>query len=622
MYTNDQIDRLKKQIPSWQVAESRVSNLKRDGREYKGLCPLHEEKTPSFTCFEKDGVWLWRCFGCGKSGNSIQLVQECDKISFSEAVEKMTQMLGWEKGKQSVEKTFKTILEKEKSKITFPISAIAQAESALGESEEGKQWLAGRGISLDTAKRFHLGYVQNAGAINPTHPYVDKGWILFPSISDGKIVLLKYRSVIGKKTPDGKSCILRKQDMATTLYNVDSVSPLEDVFLVEGEPDTLIMSQAGYSAVGIPNAGFSLTPEMRDKIVTANCIYLAGDTDAVGRDTMKKLWTELRDRTYLIEWPDGIKDANEFYLKVCKGDVEEFKKRVEELKQTARQKPMPFMYDLAETLTQINDISPLNNPARLRFPWETIDKWTAILPGDVVCLSATDSGTGKTSWLMNLLLYNAIKFNKVIVNYSAEILPDQYARRAAAYITRQSRDTLKKEDFFKASEIMKEAKFYNGYKPGADHKEVLELLRWAKRRMGADILVIDHLHFLTRSEKDEIKAQSEAMRAIKDLALEYNVIIIVVGQPRKPTAQYRGRIAQMYDIKGSESIMSDSSQVIILHRNRTSEEDAGTSAVFSPITKVVLDKSRESEARSTELVFKGEICGFFEIVPEQGEAGF
>jgi len=622
MYTNDQIDRLKKQIPSWQVAESRVSNLKRDGREYKGLCPLHEEKTPSFTCFEKDGVWLWRCFGCGKSGNSIQLVQECDKISFSEAVEKMTQILGWEKGKQSVEKTFKTILEKEKPKITFPLSAIKPAEDELASNSAGLDWIRGRGISLQIAQKFHLGYVQSAAAINPNHIWVDKGWIVFPSIEGENITLLKYRSVVGKKTPDGKTAILRKQDMATPLYNIDCISPLEDVFICEGEPDVLIMSQAGYATVGIPNAGFSLTPEMRDRVMQANTIYLAGDTDVVGKEAMKKLWVELRDRTYLIEWTDGAKDANDFYLKVCKGDVEEFKKRVEELKRIARQKPMPFMYDLAETLTQINDISPLNNPARLRFPWENIDKWTAILPGDVVCLSATDSGTGKTSWLMNLLLYNAIKFNKVVVNYSAEILPDQYGRRAAAYITRQNRDTLKKEDFYKASEIMKEAKFYNGYKPGADHKEVLELLKWAKRRMGADILVIDHLHFLTRSEKDEIKAQSEAMRAIKDLALEYNVIIIVVGQPRKPTAQYRGRIAQMYDIKGSESIMSDSSQVIILHRNRTSEEDAGTSAVFSPITKVVLDKSRESEARSTELLFKGDVCGFFEIVPEQGEAGF
>jgi replicative DNA helicase len=103
------------------------------------------------------------------------------------------------------------------------------------------------------------------------------------------------------------------------------------------------------------------------------------------------------------------------------------------------------------------------------------------------------------------------------------------------------------------------------------------------------------------------------MRAFKDLAVEFGIIMIVVGQPRKPKDDHFGRELQMRGIKGSESLASDASQVFILHRKRLSDEGDDT-AVFAPETKVILDKSRESEGRVTKLLFRGEICKFVEMV--------
>jgi len=199
-----------------------------------------------------------------------------------------------------------------------------------------------------------------------------------------------------------------------------------------------------------------------------------------------------------------------------------------------------------------------------------------------MAMSATETGTGKTSWLMNVLLENCVKYGKTIVNFTAELAPSQYSVRAAAYLLGKRKDEITDEDLDQAAELLGEGKFYNGYKPGANWKDAIELLVWAKRRLGADIIALDHLHFLTRSERDETRAQSEAMRALKDLAVEYNTIVIVVGQPRKPLANHRGREAVTQDLKGSESFGSDASQVFILHRDRKSNGDDENMPIFDP----------------------------------------
>ena len=608
-YSTREINELKSDPSLWQMVAARVPSLEQIGREWKGICPFHSEHTPSFTVRTEDGILLFHCFGCQKNGNLIQFVQFVDNISFNEAVEKVATFIGWKRGKNNVEQTFSSLKE-EKSNTTLPLSKLQPARDALANSEIGRGWLASRGLSLEIADKFNLGFVQSAAAVNPHHEWVNDGWILFPTIEGDTINSLKYRSVRGKKTESGEPGFLRKSGMATGLFNLQAVTPFDDVLVVEGEPDALVCAQAGFTAVSLPSASYTLKPEEKDRLIAANRVFLAGDMDNTGQQAMTKLWTELRERTYRLEWPAGMKDANQTFLEHCGGSVEKFSSLCEQLKNKALEQPMPFMFDLRESFYRSDSTKPMDNPARLRFPWTSIDSWTAILPGDLMVVSATETGQGKTSWVMNVALENAIKYGKCVVNYTAEVLPPQYARRAAAYLLNKPKDDLTKEDFDLAAERLKEAKFYNGYKPGANYKDVIELLRWAKRRLGADILIVDHLHFLVRGERDEVKALAEGMRLLKDLALDFNVILIVVGQPRKPLANHRGREAVTQDLKGSEAFGSDASQVFILHRDRKSNGDDENMPIFSPECKVKLDKSRESEPRATKLFFDGSRCTF------------
>jgi hypothetical protein len=600
-YTYQELAELKS-APVAMPIYSAAAKLERKGKDWIGKCPFseHKDDSPSFTITEKDGVLLFHCFGCGKSGNVLQFIQELSGCLFSEAVAKVAGQVGWKSGGQKVQKVFQQIPSETKKYEVYNLADLALAERSLASSPLALTFLESRAISLETAKKHHLGFIQSAEKVSPDHELVDQGWILIPTVVQDKVTCLKYRSVTSK-------AFVRKANMETSLYNADTIQAFDDIHIVEGEFDAMVLEQAGFRAVALPGAQYNLSDRERDMLVRANRIFLAGDMDVPGRQVMHKLWNEFRDRTYLMKWPEA-KDANEFLLKTGAN----FAEQVEVLKAQALEQPMPYMHDLTETLAQSNDTTPMDNPARLRMPWPTIDAWCPILPGDVMVVSATETGTGKTSWLMDILLENSINYGKIVLNYSAEVSPADYARRAAAYLTGVAKDKLGSKDYEMAASKMGDAKFYNGYNPHAGWREVIELLKWAKRRLGADIIVIDHLHFITRSEKDEIKSQSEAMRAFKDFAIEYGVVMIVVGQPRKPKDEHFGRELQMRGIKGSESLASDASQVFILHRKRISDEGDDNS-VFSSETKVILDKSRESEGRVTKLLFRGEICKFVEM---------
>ena len=630
-YTEQDLIKLKKESSFYSMASQRMV-LNKEGREWKGCCPFHDEKTPSFTIYTDDsGIELFKCFGCNAAGNIFQFISKFDKIGFNEAAQKVAQFVGWEKGKEDVEKTFKTVLEKDKPKVTFPLSAIEPAEQALQKSPEAIAWLKGRGITLDTAKRLHLGYVQSAAAVNPNHSWVDRGWIIFPSIQNNTITLLKYRSVLGKKTPDGKPGILRKQDMATPMYNEECINPFDDVMVVEGEPDTAVVFQTGQPCVGFPGSSFTPTPDMRDKLLQANSIYLAGDMDQVGRECMKKLWAELRDRTYLIEWPDGCKDANEYFLKICGGNISEFKTKIEELKQIARQKPIPNFYDMNEVLRTADETQAMDNPNRLHFPWTDVDRMAICSPGSVVSSYATLTGTGKTTFWLAVELHEAIKHNSVILNYSGELSPQEIATLTAAMLTRTDRLHVTREAYNRAADMMKDARMYVGYNPDLNNiRDILGdgtekhpgVMEWAIRRLGAKIVVLDHLHFFTSGGEKATVDEAFAMTRIKNLAVKYGLIFIVIGQSRKANQNQKGKVSEESDAKGSEAFVSTANTTYHLHRDmrRDIDPENPPEDLLDPLTSVRLYKARTKGPGKAfvKLMFEGNTGRFVEIIPTQG----
>src|SRR5688500_8312979 len=66
--------------------------LKKAGRTFKGLCPFHTEKTPSFTVWPESGTWI--CFGCGERGDVLSFLMKRDRLDFREALEQLAHQVG------------------------------------------------------------------------------------------------------------------------------------------------------------------------------------------------------------------------------------------------------------------------------------------------------------------------------------------------------------------------------------------------------------------------------------------------------------------------------------------------------------------------------------------------
>lgn len=619
----EDLDRLKKDPSVLRLYAQRVK-LERQGNRYRGSCPFHQDSTPSLDVYpdKDDGTPLYKCLGCEAHGNIFQFVSKFDHISMNEAIKLVKAYVTGspETQAKAVDAVFKPVGEN-KPKTVLSLSDIAKYEKALEQNQAAQDWLRKeRGISYETAKRLHTGYVQDIGKlIGPNDQDVrDKGWIVLPCVDGDKVTAIKFRSIARK-------VFRRMMGMASeVLYNVDTIDLLEPVFLTEGEFDTMVLEQAGFRAVSLPNATCKTTPEMKDQLLRAELVVLAGDTDgAAGTEKMKKLWAELGDRGAYLEWPAGWKDANATFLKECHGNLGEFKETVDRLLRTAKSVIMPGIYSLQESMRSHHQTDLANHPERFRFPWKNVDGMAIILPGDVVAVLATNSKMGKTCWLMNATINAALVHGEVVLNYQCELEPDRFNTMVAAYILRKDRNHLTEEDVEDAARRLGNARYYIGAAPWLNTVDpVLDLIEAAIKRTGATTVVLDHIHFLCRHSSDEIKAQADASQRIANMSKRYRCKFFMVEQPRKANQANRGKRLHLSDGKGSEALHSDAAAIFAIHRDIAQITDPPPPDPLSPITSIHLlggARSKGDGASEAKLIFVGNLATFSEMVNASGD---
>lgn len=589
--------------------------LRKEGNKFVGLCPLHYEKSGSFTVFAD---MLWSDFGGCGSGNIFQLVERKEGISFKEAVQRVKDIIGVGPSKYAeqaaaVDRVFKpAVPDAAKSYKVFSLQEYGVYERNLANSKEAQAWLAGRGISLETAQRLHTGFRQDVKGLagEKNQDISAAGWICFPTVSGTTVTSIKYRSIVRKS-------FTKQPGMATDLFNAETIDPFSDVYLVEGEVDALTLEDAGYRAVSIASASTSLTPEQKDKLLSANRVVLAGDVDQAGDAAMQKIWRELPERTYKLDWPGGVKDGNQMFLETCKGDKATFVQKMDELTRTALKQPMQDVYDLQSVLLAGNSSSLSDHPLRLRLPWAEIDQMAVLLPGSVTTVVSTNSGQGKTSWVLQASLFGAMKYNETVVSFQCEMSPAELGVMVASQVLRKNRNHLSRADMVEAAEVLGGTKYYIGYDSSlTEVDKVLDLLEAAAARMGASVLILDHLHHLCQDENNSIAQQSAAMQRIKQIAVRYQLKFIVVAQPRKANQQNKGKQLHLTDVKGSEAVTSMADAVFALHRNlMKSDEDNLATDTYESKTLIKTLKTRSKGIGKSEsfINFFGEMCYFSAI---------
>ncbi|WP_321397486.1 DNA primase [Emcibacter sp.] len=158
-FSPDFLEEIRSRLPASEVVGKKV-RLVRKGREHSGLCPFHNEKSPSFTV--NDDKAFYHCFGCGAHGDIIRFVTETEGLSFPEAVERLAGQAGLPMPEYTPEDRVKT----EKRKNLYDVMEAAtqwfQSQLRTRAGKEGLDYLLRRGLSEPTIRNFRLGFSQDS----------------------------------------------------------------------------------------------------------------------------------------------------------------------------------------------------------------------------------------------------------------------------------------------------------------------------------------------------------------------------------------------------------------------------------------------------------------------------
>ncbi|WP_346796093.1 DNA primase [Halomonas sp. Bachu 37] len=152
------IDDLLGRVDVVEVVGERVK-LKKAGRNYSGLCPFHQEKTPSFTV--SADKQFYHCFGCGAHGNALRFLMEYDKLPFPEAVENMAGRLGLDVPREGADDPHAKMREKKRKEGVNLLELAAsfyRERLVMQEGNAARAYLDGRRLSPEVVKTYGIGY--------------------------------------------------------------------------------------------------------------------------------------------------------------------------------------------------------------------------------------------------------------------------------------------------------------------------------------------------------------------------------------------------------------------------------------------------------------------------------
>ncbi|UTD56009.1 DNA primase [Halomonas sp. MS1] len=152
------IDDLLGRVDVVEVVGERVQ-LKKAGRNYSGLCPFHQEKTPSFTV--SADKQFYHCFGCGAHGNALRFLMEYDKLPFPDAVEQLASRLGLDVPREGADDPRAQQREKKRKEGVNLLELAAsfyRERLKMQEGQGAQRYLQGRGLSPDVVSTYGIGY--------------------------------------------------------------------------------------------------------------------------------------------------------------------------------------------------------------------------------------------------------------------------------------------------------------------------------------------------------------------------------------------------------------------------------------------------------------------------------
>src|SRR4051795_732361 len=365
LISNESLERVKAAADIIEVVSAHT-DLRRQGARYVGLCPFHEERTPSFSVEPTEK--LYHCFGCGVGGDVIKFVEEKDGLNFAEAVELLADRYGVELEREQEDPRAEAKRQRRRRLEELLERAASFYSSYLWGSEEAKKardYLAGRGLGEEVLRKFGVGYAPSAwdkllvrgqragfsvaelGGVG----LVQKGRsggeydrfrerIMFP-IRDRRGRVLGFGGRAMRSDQGAKYVNTAETDFfhkSQMLYGVDrakaAIAKAGRAVVVEGYTDVLALHQGGIEeAVAV--MGTAITPDQVASLSgMVEEVVLALDADSAGQEAMlraQRVAAGRRMRLLVAAMPAGEDPAE---MMAADGGPERFREileRAEEL---------------------------------------------------------------------------------------------------------------------------------------------------------------------------------------------------------------------------------------------------------------------------------------------------
>ncbi len=350
MISQESIQQILSRIDIVEIVGSFIK-LKKRGANYLGLCPFHNEKTPSFTV--SPAKEIYKCFGCGRSGNSISFLMEAEKYSYVESLRWLAAKYNVEIEESETSPEYKQ--QQQVADSLYIINNFAQKffTEALLHTDEGQDialsYLKERGFREEIIHKFQLGYnpeardgftkaalsaqygleyLQKTGLVNvrDDNAYDNyRGRIIFPIHNQSGKVLGFGARIIKKNdkapkyinTPENEIYVKSKL-LYGSYFARQAIDKADECLLVEGYTDVVSLHQAGIENV-VASGGTSLTPDQLRLIKKyTNNLTIIYDGDSAGiKAALRGLDLALEEslNVKLVLIPDG-EDPDSYVNKV------------------------------------------------------------------------------------------------------------------------------------------------------------------------------------------------------------------------------------------------------------------------------------------------------------------
>jgi DNA primase len=319
LYTNDSKERVRDAVDFVELVSARTELRRAGPSSYQGLCPFHDERTPSFGIDPAKKVYY--CFGCGESGDLFSFVQETEGVDFKGALELLAERYGVELQREQEDPRAEEKRKRRERLLELLKRTTAYYERYLWESSEAKaarDYLAGRGLEEAILREFRVGYAPSAwdrvllasrrGGFSEAELYATglaqrskqngqpydrfRSRIMFP-LTDvrGRVLGFGARAMREEQKP--KYLNTSDNDVyhkGLHLYGADlarsHATRAGSVILCEGYTDVIALHQAGLrNAVGL--MGTALTDDQVGELARmAQTVLLALDSDTAGQEAM------------------------------------------------------------------------------------------------------------------------------------------------------------------------------------------------------------------------------------------------------------------------------------------------------------------------------------------------